>query len=98
MFVQNSMANAAREGCRIASLATTTNTTAVDAIVQQQVSSVAPVGNFDIDVAPGDFSAIESGTPVTVDVRVRYADISWIPVAHLVGEAELRATSAQIRE
>jgi len=98
MMVKNALTNAAREGCRSAVLATTLDRNKIDAAVLRYLTGIISDGDVRIDIDPTNFDNITTETAVTVDVSVRYADVSWLPVDSLVGATELHATSTQRRE
>lgn len=92
IMVKHGFTNAAREGCRKAVLATTNDPNEVEAAVRRYLTGIASTDDVRIDVS----SMGASGTEVSVDVRVNYSDISWVPF--WPSEGELRATSTQKRE
>ena len=49
---------------------------------------------------PIDLSKVTSGTPISVDVRLKSADVSWLPdgLLTLVGSPVLGANVTQVRE
>ena len=97
VMLQHTMTNAARIGCRRAVLATTTNEAQVQATVRQQLGiSLTNTSSVTVNVSPSDFSVINTGTPVTVNVAVNYADVSWIPVSII--NPRISARSVQQRE
>ena len=86
MMVQQSLTNAAREGCRTAALATTINSPDVEAAVRDYLQSVlSNASNVDeVRVTvPASLAGISSGTDVTVAVEVDYKDVSWVPLGYL---------------
>ena len=78
MMVQQSLTNAAREGCRTAVLATTINSSDVDAAVQDYLQSVMDVNKVRI-TSPSGLANAASGTELAVVVEVTYRDVSWLP-------------------
>ena len=86
MMIRQSLTNAAREGCRAAVLATTTNSSKVDAAVRgylQSITSKATDSNKVRVTAPSGLASCASGTGLTVSVEVDYEDVTWLPFAYL---------------
>ena len=97
-MIQNALTNAAREGCRSAVLATTRDVNQVNATVDRNMTVAAPTTECEITCTPNDLGAIESGTPITVDVALNYSDVSWLPIGGLLGNVQLRGRAVQERE
>lgn len=87
VMVQHSLTNAAREGCRTATLASTKSQTKVDTTIRDYLSgSIAGTSDtkkVQVTITPADFSDIASNTPITCQVTVRYSDVSWLPPSFL---------------
>jgi len=101
MMVQQSLTNAAREGCRTAILATTTNSSDVEAAVRNYLQSVmSNASNVDeVRVTvPTSLASTASGTDVTVSVDVDYSDVSWMPFGYLGVNPTIRAEQTGQRE
>ena len=104
MMVQQAVTNAAREGCRKASLVTTINSTDVDTVVRNVMESViadaSNTAKVRVNVTPTNMASLTSGTPVSVDVEVSYSDVSWPPggLLDVVGNPVIRAEATQERE
>ena len=109
VMVRQSVTNAAREGCREATLATTISRANVEATVrsylQDVISGASNPGVVRVGInaggsASGDLILLASGTPITVDVEVDFANISWVPVNILsvIGAPVISADSTQNRE
>ena len=84
VMVQQAVANAAREGCRLACLSTTTSAadaeTAVRAFLANSVPNAGNPATVRVAVAPNTItSAAASGMPVSVTVDVNFSDITWAP-------------------
>ena len=99
MMVKQALTNAAREGCRTASLATTTSTEDVEDRIRQLLkNSVAfDESNSVISVTtqPSNLQGLEAGEPVQTIVSVGFSEISWLPprwmgTASLVGKSTMR--------
>jgi Flp pilus assembly protein TadG len=101
MMVQQSLTNAAREGCRKAVLATTTNSsdveTAVRKYLQSVMSNASDSGAVRVTVPPG-MSTATSGSSLTVAVEVDYADVTWLPLGYLGLNPTISATQFGLRE
>ena len=104
LMVQQALTNAAREGCRKACLATTTSATAVDTVVRNTLQVAVPNASNALKVlvgtTPTALSGLSSGTAVTVNLQVRFSDVSWMPgnFLHALGDPMLSAQSVQERE
>jgi Flp pilus assembly protein TadG len=104
MMVQQALTNAAREGSRNACLATTTSSSAVDTVVRDTLLSVLPNASNSskvlVDTTPSALGGLGSGTPVTVNLQVRFSDVSWLPGNFLsfLGDPMLTAQSVHERE
>ena len=104
VMVQQAVTNAAREGCRKASLVTTINSQDVDTVVRNVMESVvsdaSDTAKVRVNVTPTNMANLASGTSVNVDVEVSYSDVSWPPggLLDIVGNPVLRAEATQERE
>lgn len=100
MMIQQSLTNAAREGCRKAVLATTTDSSAVDAAVRQYLQSV--LSNTSSDevrvTVPSNMAAATPGSSLTVAVEVDYADATWVPLGYLGLNPTISASQSGMRE
>ena len=86
MMVQQSLTNAAREGCRAAILATTTSSAEVESAVRNYLKSVMSNASNAEEVrvtVPSGLAGTASGTDLTVAVEVQYSDVSWLPLGYL---------------
>jgi Flp pilus assembly protein TadG len=86
MMVQQSLTNAAREGCRMAVLATTKNSAEVEAAVRDYLQSVMANASDSSEVrvtVPASLANTTSGTSLGVAVEVDYTDVSWFPLGYL---------------
>ncbi len=101
VMVQQSVTNAAREGCRHAALTTTSASSSVDAVVRDQLSSTIANSNDTDDcrvtISPSDLSTIAENTEIIVNVEVDYSNVSWLPPSFL-GGAVIRAKATVKRE
>ncbi len=104
VMVQQALTNAAREGCRVATLATTTSSLDAETAVRHYLQSVIPnAGNAStvaVNVNPSGLTGITPGTQITIDTSVSLADVSWLPnnFLNLDRSLILRGRSTQRRE
>ena len=101
MMVRQALTNAAREGCRNACLATTSDKARPIAVVRETLQGVLSDTESEsvlrVSVTP-DFTVIpSSGTIVTITVEVDCADVSFLPPMFF-SDATLSATSSMKRE
>ena len=101
LMVQQSLTNAAREGCRTAVMATTINSSDVDTAVRNYLQSVtsqaSDPGQVRVTV-PGGLAGCASGTNLTVAVEVDYTDVTWVPLGYLGFNPRIRAAQTGRRE
>lgn len=101
VMVQQSLTNAAREGCRTAALATTMDDsdveTAVRDFLQPSMPEVSDANKVRVTI-PQSLSAKTSGTDLVVGVEVDYADVSWLPLNYLGLNPKIGATQNGKRE
>jgi Flp pilus assembly protein TadG len=101
VMVQQALTNAAREGCRTAVLATTTDSADVDAAVRHYLEYViadpSNTGKVRVTVPTG-LDSTASGTDLTVAVEVNYADVSWLPLSYLHIDPTISAQQVGKRE
>jgi len=83
MMVRQALTNAAREGCRHASLVTTQSDTDVDTIIRDRLGGVIidadDSDTVRIGVTPAFTTSLNSGQTITVTVEVDCADVSFLP-------------------
>jgi hypothetical protein len=86
-MVNQSLSDAARAACRTACLATTTNANKCELAARSHLQTFLSVaGDTDkcrITVQPADFSEIERGNEITINVEVNFSDVSWISTGYL---------------
>lgn len=96
MMVIQAMEEAARSGCRIATLK---GQTAADAEAEiQRLMSLANIGVYTTQVLPDDVPAAPQWSPVIVRISATLADITWVPVPKYVGEKVYTASCILPRE
>jgi len=101
VMIQQSLTNAAREGCRMAALATTMSSSAVESAVRSHLNTSMSNASDAQEVrvtVPTGMSAASSGSDLAVQVEVDYADVSWLPVEILGLNPTLRAKQIGKRE
>jgi Flp pilus assembly protein TadG len=100
MMVQQALTNAAREGSRVAVLATTKNGSDVEARMRDYLESVmANASSGDVRVTvPGNLGTVTSGSTLTVSAEVDYMDVSWVPLGYLGLNPTIAASQIGIRE
>ena len=102
VMVQQTVVNAAREGCRIASLPTTIADSTVDAAVrtflQSTIASASDPAVVTVNITP--LAGIVSGDDIIVETQVNFSDVSWIPSGFLpyIGNPPIRGSAATERE
>jgi Flp pilus assembly protein TadG len=101
VMVKQAITNAAREGCRTASLATTLDTDRAEDNIRLRLDGVV-YGNEGEDTVviefdPEDLANISSQTPITTSVEVGYTEISLLP-DWILGDATLRVAVTMERE
>ena len=81
-MVKQSLSDAARSGCRTASLATTVHENKVEAAVREHfktfISSSCVADTCRVSVESLNFQDIRSGDPITVNVELDFSNVSWI--------------------
>jgi Flp pilus assembly protein TadG len=101
VMVQQALTNAAREGTRVAALATTTNQLDVDTAVRNFLSSSVTNATSSsivtVTTNPASFGSLTSGTSITTTVSVNYSDVSWMPATFL-GSSVLKGQATMVRE
>ncbi len=101
MMVRQAFTNAAREGCRYATLATTENVDEAEEFLRGKLRSIMTDHDDDsilrVSIEP-DFSAgLASGTEITSTVEVDCANVSWLPPIFFSG-IQIRTSASMARE
>ncbi len=100
-MVQQAITNAAREGCRVATLATTNSTGLAAARIRDRLDGVIPHHTdpkiVKVQFSPATLALIASKTPITTTVDVNYGDISLLP-GWILGNSRLRVSVSMKRE
>jgi Flp pilus assembly protein TadG len=101
IMIRQSLTNAAREGCRMAVVGTTTNGSDVDSAVRDYLQSVTSKA---LDPAklrvsiPDNLANCPSGTNLKVGVEVYFKDVTWVPIDYLGMNPTIRAEQSGYRE
>jgi Flp pilus assembly protein TadG len=97
-MVQQMVTNASREGARHATLPNTTENEVV-AIVRDYLAT----GRINRDVVqvtvdPTNLQNAATGTQVSVEVRVPYSDVAWMPTPWFLGQTTLNSVTVMRHE
>jgi Flp pilus assembly protein TadG len=101
MMIQQSLTNAAREGCRTAVMANTNSGSDVDAAVRNYLLSVTSKASNPGKVrvtTPSGLANCASGTNLKVTVELDYQDVTWLPIDYLGLNPKIRAEQSGWRE
>jgi Flp pilus assembly protein TadG len=96
MMVQQVLTNAAREGCRKATLPGSSSSD-VTAVVNNYLTSSGISGANAPSVSP-DPSSANAGDAITVTVSVPFNNVSWLPVPLFLSGKTLSATVVMCKE
>ncbi len=96
MMVVQGMEEAARCGCRLATLKGQTTATAESEIAQ--VMSLSGVTNYTTDIQPPGLTTADQWSPVTVQVTASFDNITWLPVPRFLAGRTYTATCVLPRE
>ncbi len=101
VMVKQCLTNASREGCRWATLATTTDPQEVEDEIRHRLKGTlagyANVNDVRVTVTPTQLNQLASGTNITTTVEVDCADVTWMPSLFLA-DIVLDASSTMERE
>ncbi len=101
IMVKQSLTNAAREGCRTASLITTTQQSDVEETVRHylkgSIANYTDETEVRVTVSPTSVSGLAPGTPITTTVEVDCADVSWMSALFFF-DVKLEGTATMKRE
>ena len=104
VMVQQSLTNAAREGCRMAVLSTANDHQTVVESIRSKLKPVIPdssdANKVRVRLSPESLAGIAPGTPVSVDIDLNVFEVSWLPrsLLNLAGNPVLRSHASQLRE
>ncbi|MFO0912904.1 MAG: TadE/TadG family type IV pilus assembly protein [Pirellulales bacterium] len=97
VMVQQVLANAVREGARVAVLDGATATSITTSV--NRSLNMASVPNAIVTVSPSNPSTAALGDPITVTARLTYGQVSWLPAPMYVSrEHSLQASCVMRRE
>lgn len=80
-LVKQALTDAARAGCREATLATTLTQGEVEDAIRENLQAVVADSHVDhcrLNVSHSDFTDLAPGTEITVSIEVDCSDVSWI--------------------
>jgi hypothetical protein len=101
VMVKQSLTNASREGCRLATLATSISSDDVDAAVRgflrRSIRQVDDPETVVVTISPSDLSTVQTGDEINVLINVQFADVSWFQ-SRWSGSANLTGNATMIRE
>ena len=101
MMVKQALTNAAREGCRNATLVNKQTHSTAEAVARNRllgvISDALTTGDIRVTISPPFTESPVSGTEIVTSVEVDCSDVSWIPSAFLAG-AKIRGVSSMYRE
>ena len=101
MMVRQALTNAAREGCRKATLVTTRDSSEADLAVREKLTKVIAGASKEkvvrVEIEPGFTSSPDAGTKIVTTVEVNCDDVSWLPPMFFAG-AKISATATMTRE
>lgn len=103
VMLHQALADAAREGVRVAALATTTQPLDVESKIRRELAPIIGAAAGDplkvrITTAPAALAGVPSETPLTVTVEIDYADATWVPRKFLALSPQLSAEARRERE
>jgi len=91
------LTNASREGARVASFDTTSQTSTVTAAVNTCLSNDG-ISGATTTVSPNPPSGASNGQQVSVTVNIAFAKVSWLPSPFFLGGQSLQATTVMCRQ
>lgn len=101
MMVRQALTNAAREGCRHATLITTQSTSDTKQLVKRKLKGVIKNDEIEsvvrVKVLPESVAALSAGTEITTEIEVDCGDVSWLPPTFFAG-AKIRVLTSKTRE
>jgi Flp pilus assembly protein TadG len=99
VMVQQVLTNASREGARVAVLDSQTPTASQVASTVTTYLQNAGISGATITINPTEPTTAGYGAPVTVQVQIPFASVSWLPAPwFLGGNTKLRASTVMRRE
>ncbi|RIK75617.1 MAG: pilus assembly protein TadE [Planctomycetota bacterium] len=95
MMVQQVLINASRVGARQAVTLSSTQTSVVNAVTSYAQGVGVP--GVSVTVSP-DPATASAGQSITVNARINYASVSWLPAPWFMGGKQLQASSVMRKE
>ncbi len=96
MMVVQTMEEAARSGCRQATLKGQTASDAESEI--EKLMNLAGIKTFTTEILPADLQSAPQWSPVIVRVTANLSDITWVPVPKYLGKKVYTASCVLPRE
>jgi hypothetical protein len=98
-MVSQLLTTAAREGCRVAVLAGSTQTDVQNRVTAVLSGSGIPVGTVTPTCPdPYTWSSAPMGTPITVSLSVPYSQVSWLGTPFFLNNAVVSASATMSSE
>jgi len=97
-MVQQVVTNAAREGARHAILPGVTNAEVTAKAREFLAAGRVDPSKVEVTTTPANLQTATTGTQVRVQVRVAYADVTWIPVPWFLGQTSLASETVMRHE
>jgi len=96
LMAKHAMEEAARAGCRVAIL----KSTSIDDISDEidPIMESAGIDQFTITTDPSNIAAAERWDPVSVSIQVQYANVSWVPSPQFLASKVLTASCTLPKE
>lgn len=99
VMVQQVLTNASREGARLAVLDGTLTSDVKNTVVGYLNDASIPAAVTDVVVTPDPLGGAAFGDPVTVEISIRFDQVSWLPTPmYISGDKLLSATTVMRRE
>jgi Flp pilus assembly protein TadG len=102
MMVVNVVATAAREGARAGAVPNATSSDIRAAVTSELTANSVPsqyaVITILVNNVAQDASTATTGKPISVQVTVPYANVSWIPAPFFLGSAQMKGRAVMRRE
>jgi len=97
-MVQQMVTNASREGARHASLPNTTENEVATRVRDYLATGRVNPDVVQVTVTPTNLQNATTGTQVSVEVRVPYNGVAWMPTPWFLGQATLNSVTVMRHE
>ncbi len=97
-MVQQMVTNASREGARHASLPNTTENEVVALVRDSLATGRINRDVVQVTVTPTNLQNATTGTQVSVEVRLPYSDVAWMPTPWFLGQTTLNSVTVMRHE